>query len=300
MKTQTHSLFELLDHIQKELQKSHSDAALCKQYAWWLLEHITKKTRTELVTHHTITLSCEQESELKELLQQIIHEQMPIQYALGSVPFLGLTITVKPPILIPRPETEQWCYELIERIKKSSHEPRYILDLCTGSGCIALALAQSFPNAQVIGVDINHDAIELARHNSVQNKINNVQFIASDLYQEVPRALRFDLIVSNPPYISRHEAATLSFSVTAWEDPRALFADNHGYALLEAIIKETSHWLASDSRTTPQLCVECGYQQSEQLRILFHKAGYKSIDSFIDDAGHHRAIYGTRYEHEQS
>src|SRR3990172_12402270 len=114
---------------------------LCQQYAWWILQAVCEKTKTELISADTVMLNNAQKEQLDQWIQQIVEEKMPLQYLLGSVPFAGCDILVQPPTLIPRPETEEWCLHIIEHLQLLNNKKIKILDLATGSGCIAIALA---------------------------------------------------------------------------------------------------------------------------------------------------------------
>ena len=160
-----------------------------EQEAWWLVQKITSKNKSFLLLNRTIQLTSDQEITLFKWVNERINKK-PLQYILGSVPFCNLDILVKPPILIPRPETEEWSSDLI---KKLPNIPLNILDLCSGSGCITLALTKALPKARVIGLDIEQEAIDLALENKRHNDIHNVDFIKSDLYEAVHHKT-FDLI----------------------------------------------------------------------------------------------------------
>jgi len=285
----------LIAALSKQLAAAYSDLALCQQYAWWMSEHILERSRTALLAQQKITITAAQQQEIARWVDLIINQHMPIQYLLGSVPFGDLDILVKAPILIPRPETEEWCLTLIKQIKTNGYQPRTILDLCTGSGCIALACAQAFPEATIYATDINPNAITLAQQNALHNNITNVQFLVSDLYSAVPTTIKFDLIISNPPYIGEHERPTMDRSVTAWEDAKALFADDAGYALIAKIIQQAPAHLNITNAVQPQMCLEIGYQQKERTSALYQEAGFKNIGALQDDNNHYRAIYGTYY-----
>ncbi len=154
------------------------------QQAWWVIEKITGKTEADLVAHENLELTKEQQDKLNLFIEKA-KQHYPLQYLLESVPFLDLDILVKPPVLIPRPETEEWVGDLIDSLEKYKKSSFKILDLCSGSGCIALALAKNFPNSFVYGIDISQNCIDLANKNKILNKISNAEFILSDLYQNL-------------------------------------------------------------------------------------------------------------------
>ncbi|MCK4517232.1 peptide chain release factor N(5)-glutamine methyltransferase [Candidatus Babeliales bacterium] len=246
------------------------------QEAWWIIQSIIKKTRAQLLVTREITLSDAQEKKLSILIDRRTNKREPIQYLLGSVPFCGLTISVKQPILIPRPETEEWCTKLIYELQYI-RSPLKILDLCTGTGCIALALAKAFPTATVIGVDIDEDAIKLAKKNAVDNKINNVEFKLSDLFSAVQKE-KFDIIVGNPPYLSPIEWESLPLDVKAWEAQKALIGGKDGLELYRKIAQEAPKFLTARVspfkmvRKPPRIALEIGFRQYEDVHTLMKEA----------------------------
>lgn len=266
----------------------HQEMAL--EYAWSLLEQATKQSKAQLLTHEQIAVSDAQRMWLEDAVDRIVEQHEPLAYILKSVPFLDLIIEVEPPVLIPRPETEEWVSKIIEHLLTAQRratllpqpgrfnrlltwlqprKPFTILDLCTGSGCIALAFAKAFPKSTVFATDISAQALILAQRNAKRNNISNVVWLNSDLFKNVPPSLRnsVDLIVANPPYISEDAFETLDLSVKNWEDPQALVAPDNGYALIERIIAESSQWLKSGARkagSPPQLCIEIDASQGKR------------------------------------
>jgi release factor glutamine methyltransferase len=154
------------------------------QQAWWLLEFVTSKQRIEL-QFSSKKLTTEEQASLNIYIEEIAIQKKPLAYILGWVPFLDLKLMVMPPTLIPRLETENWVYTLIESIKKNKFDQLTILDIGTGSGCIALSLAHAFPSALVYGIDISESALTLAQKNAQYNNITNVQFLYSNLFDPI-------------------------------------------------------------------------------------------------------------------
>lgn len=261
---------QFIKQLANALVPTYHDQDAASGNAWRLLEHVTKKSRTQLMTQKELTLTEEQEQLLNQWIEQIIQEHKPIQYVIGSVPFLNIELLVAQPVLIPRPETEEWCNQLIETYKNSAHPAinGTILDLCTGSGCIALSLAKAFPHAHIYGTDISVEAIALAQQNAKHNDIHNVTFLLSDVFAQVPH-IKFDLIAANPPYIAPDEYQYLSDSVINWEDKRALTSDDGGLAITEQIIASCESFLTYSD--VPNLWMEIGYQQGQRASELFEK-----------------------------
>jgi len=271
------------------IKKIVTESGLSTQEAWWLLESITQKQKeTLLIQKYECT--AEEVAKIDESIKKIKDESIPLAYLIGNVPFGELIINVKPPTLIPRPETEEWVYTLIDQLQPHKTEITSILDLGTGSGCVALALAHAFPQAQVTATDINPQALALAQENADQNKIKNITFIESNLFQQVPQR-KFDLIVSNPPYIAPSYKETLDKSVTNWEDHGALFAPGKGLELIEKMIKELPNFLSSTKLPT-KFVVECDPEQIETIINLCKEHnlnGHALLDSF----GNQRTVWAS-------
>jgi len=208
----------------------------------------------------------------------------PLQYVLGKTPFHDLVLTIDRRVLAPRPETEQ----LVERIReRTESEPKRILDLGTGSGAIALALAQIYPRAAVIGVDSESGAIEVARANARSNSLEpRVEFIESDWFDQIDPGDRFDLIVSNPPYLSEREWSEAPPEVREHEPRSALVAGDGGYGALEIILE------AARDRIEPggRLFLETGMNQHARLMTTAHALGYLEIESIRDWSGRDRFL----------
>lgn len=282
----------LIQDITNRLQAAYNDQILCNQYAWWLLEALTKKNRAHLIDKATLELTSHQQETLASWLKKLIDEQFPLQYLLGSVPFCAIEILVEPPVLICRPETEEWTMRLINKLHKIMDSKITILDLCTGSGCIAIALAKALPNAQIIASDIEDHALRLAEKNCRHNRTSNVTVVKSDLFESIPKDLKFDMIVGNPPYIAPEEWPDLEPSVKNWEDKRALVAWNHGLQVIANIIQQAPAFLKPNDELEnsgiSQVVLEIGFRQAGRVKELFDQAGYCHIEIEKDLEGKDR------------
>jgi release factor glutamine methyltransferase len=211
----------------------------------------------------------------------------PLQYILGYTEFYGLKINVGSGVLIPRPETEL----LVEEAKKiiSKFEIRIsnfkFLDLCTGSGCLAITLAREFPEAQVYGTDTSEVAIRYAKENAELNQIKNVTFKKGSLFEPV-KDFKFDLIVSNPPYIRRNDIESLQPEIKDWEPVEALDGGENGLDYYRAIIHEVRNYLNEGGC----LLLELGVSQSDEVRKMSEDAGFINISLVKDYAGIERII----------
>lgn len=293
---ETKKIDSLIREIEKSLSPISPDTMLCHQYAWWTLQAITGKDQAHLLAQDEITLTRAQEEKLRNWIDRMVNQNEPIQYLLGSVPFNDIEILVQPPTLIPRPETEEWVINVIAQLKKLKNQCITILDLCSGSGCIALAIAQALPNSTVFATDISEEAILLARHNAQHNKIKNVTFVHTDLFDALPTDTLFDLIVSNPPYISMSEFQELDSSVSSWEDPQALVAADDGLAIINDIIEIAPDFLQDNAEMKqldiPQLVIEIGYTQAHKTIDLLQSFGFAKARIIKDLEGKDRVAYG--------
>ena len=236
------------------------------------------------------------------LIQQMINrrsEREPLQYILGSVDFMGLNIEVGEGVLIPRPETELMAehaiktiinYELQITNRDSLPVTRYsslsILDLCTGSGCLALAIAKEFPESEVIGCDNSEDALNRAKRNAEINKVENVKFIQGDLFNPVSNKDPFDMIISNPPYIKTEDIKGLQPEVRDWEPLMALDGGTDGLDYYRLIIPESTQYLKNNGI----VMFEHGDGQSDDIAAILDEKGFEEIEMIKDYSGKERVI----------
>ena len=290
------SITTLIADISKRLHTEYRDPVLMRQTAWWLIEALTNLTQTQLIAQQELELSIVQQKQLDVWITELTSLHKPLQYILGTVPFADLEIVVKPPILIPRPETEEWVLNLIKQLQPYKNQKFSILDIGTGSGCVALALAKALPNASVTAVDIDPHALDLACTNAHHNKIHNIAFLESDVYSGLKPHDTYDLIVSNPPYITQEEWKELDPSVTQWENPDALLALDNGLAVIERIINGAQKHLNPDSELhinhMPRLIIEIGYAQGPKVQTLMKQIGFHHVDILKDLEGKDRVVAG--------
>ncbi len=267
--------------VKNKLNNHYKNELLADQYAWWTLEEILEKTKTTLLVEKEIFISDEQKKQIESWIHKLTKENMPIQYLIGYVEFLDLKLFVKSPTLICRPETEELCDFLIAHLKKLANKNITILDIGTGSGCIALSLAKHIPTATIWAVDISKQALELAKKNAAENNIKNVTFLESNIFKRLPADIKFDIIISNPPYITEHAWQNLEKTVKNWEDKGALAAEKDGLAIIEKIILKAPSYLKSNQELLdnkiPNLLLEIGHQQSNAVVNLCKNSGFNNI-----------------------
>ena len=246
-------------------------------------------------------ISQEQISEIEEFLKRRSKRE-PLQYILGYTEFHGLKIKVARGILIPRPETELLAEEAIkvvkiQRINASSPPPPplgkggmgggvAILDLCTGSGCIALALAKEFPYAEAYGTDSSQVAMAYAKENAAINGIKNATFLRGNLFEPVKKPATFNLIVSNPPYIKKNDIKMLQPEIKDWEPAEALDGGEDGLDYYRVITPESKRYL----REGGYLMFELGMEQADAVRKMVEDAGFIDISAIKDFAGIERIL----------
>lgn len=212
----------------------------------------------------------------------------PMQYIIGETDFFDLKLKVDRRALIPRPETEL-LLELVTA--RQIRPPDTLLDLGTGSGAIALGLARHFPGAAVTAVDLSEEALALARENAAAAGLaGRVTFVRSNWFADLPPALRFDLIVANPPYLSAEETAQAQPEVNVHEPASALTAGEGGLADLRAILAGAPRFLAAGG----WLALETGIAQHAELARLATEAGFTRTESLPDLTGRDRFLLAWR------
>lgn len=286
-KAETTTILKLQKEIALLFQALAPHIIQPEQEAWWLLQHIFSQT-TE-ACYNPIFLNEHSKNTLKQALLERVFLKKPLAYILGNVTFCDLTIKCVPPILIPRPETEDIVLEVIKQLQKLHTEPVKILDLCSGSGCISLALAAAFPNFFITGVDIDPTAISLAEKNQSALNLKNVTFIESNLFEQLPNQ-KFDIIISNPPYICPTQKTNLSEEVSAWESPLALFAEENGLALYKSIISNCHNFLTFNQGLPFHLILEISPEQETFLNNFINKNLHTQTQIFVDIFGRKRAL----------
>jgi len=294
--SRTDNAITFIHEIEQQLHTIYEDPTLCRQYAWWILEDITRHQKEELLTDHIIQLNDQQQETLNQWIDKLVRENIPLQYLIGAVPFNDIEILVKTPVLIPRPETEEWTVRLIKQLKQLTNQELIILDIGTGSGCIALALANALPRSTIYATDITEKALELAQKNALHNGITNVQFIKTDIFDGLPHDLHFDLIVSNPPYITQHEWDNLDKSITQWENKKALVANHEGLSVIEIIIKQACCFIKPNEelkeKKFPNVILEIGYEQGSAVTKLMENTHFSNIEIEKDLEGKDRVVSG--------
>jgi release factor glutamine methyltransferase len=250
-----------------------------------LLAFALQRDRAWLVAHGTRALS-PGEAERFFILAKRRRDGEPVAYLTGIREFWGLSLIVTPNVLIPRPETETVVEQALKRVRDEG--PVRILELGTGSGAIALALARERRSADIVATDVSEPALRVARANARRLGVFNVQFVLADWYAELdPASPMFDLIVSNPPYIGATDRH-LGQGDVRFEPRVALTPGGDGLSSLATIVAGARQRLLPGGF----LLVEHGYDQAERVRAMFAAAGFTDIESARDLAGISRVVGG--------
>jgi len=317
----------------------------------YCMQHVLDCSWSEVFMRHEQLLDTSAQQHFLRILQRLVDEHKPLAYELGTIPFLDCTITVKPPVLIPRQETENWCSEVIaliqfqedslelsvekqimqgplasacsdideknnifdaqlqqqnsaidkdnnknstgkrsSKVHSDSKNP-VIIDMCTGSGCIGIAIARAIKKAHIYAADISSHACGLALTNAVYNDVSNITILRSDLFSELMH-LRgsVDYIVSNPPYVSYGEWLLVEPSVREWEDYHALVAPDEGFLYIRAIIECARLFLRKRECVMPRVWIEIGAAQGERALLIAHMAGFEQSSILQDLSGRARVL----------
>lgn len=267
---------ENLEYAIKKLKEN--DIEECSLKAKLLLSYVLIKPKEFLIINQEKKLSEEEQEKFYRLLEQMI-DNVPLQYLVNKQEFYGIEFFINENVLIPQPDTEILVEEVINISNRENKKE--ILDMCTGSGAIAIALSKNIKNANIIATDISDKALEIAKKNDKENKIN---FIKSDMFENLKNK-KFDVIVSNPPYIKTDIIKTLSKEVQK-EPMLALDGGKDGLNFYRIIINNADKHLNSNG----YLCLEIGDDQKEEVVQLLKQKKYKEIYSKKDLSGNDRIV----------
>jgi len=248
------------------------------------LSFVYRSLKNLSFTDFVLTLQQEVTEEEKQFVEEIfkkLAEHIPAQYIIGHAEFFGMELKVDERVLIPRPETEELVeFILAENLKDNLK----VLDIGTGSGAIALALAKNRPDWSVTAADISQDALDLSLENANAQNLN-LSFIKSDCFSEI--SSKYDIIVSNPPYISREDQEEVGLNVLHSEPHLALFADEDGLAIYRRIAEDSKDYLNDGGK----IYLEIGYKQGQNVPALFmENLPEKRVRTLKDQFGQDRMV----------
>lgn len=247
-----------------------------------LLDAVCQVTRNDVLVHGEVELDEDLVTVYKDALKKRC-THIPLQHITGVQNFMGLDFMVNEHVLIPRFDTEI----LVEEVMKFLHDGFSILDMCTGSGCILLSLLKYSNDCKGVGVDISAEALAVANKNKEKLGIE-VSFIESNLFEQVTG--KYDIIVSNPPYIRSDVIPTLMEEVREHEPILALDGTEDGLFFYRKIVEESPDYLNGGG----MLFFEIGYDQAEDVSRIMEEAGYKDVTVVKDFAGLDRVVYGRK------
>jgi release factor glutamine methyltransferase len=280
---QTWTIGRLLDWTADFLAKKGSEYPRLDTEV--LLAHTLDCRRIELYTRYDEPASDEARVRFRALVRQRV-EGCPVAYLVGRKEFFALEFEVSPAVLIPRPESEFVVMECL-RLAKDVPRPR-VLDLGTGSGNIAIAVAQQHAGVQATAIDLSPDALTLAARNAARHGVaERVRFLAGDLYAPLPANERFDFVLSNPPYIAREQLDQLPVGVRHYEPRLALDGGPGGYVVFERLLAQAGEYLEPGG----SLIVEIGAPQEGPARQRIEANGsFELAETIHDYSGHPRVL----------
>ena len=280
----------LLDKSVQYLEKN--DIQEGKLIAEIVFSHVLNIDRMMLFTKYRDDVEDEEIEKIRYFIQKIGREKFPVQYLLNEQEFYGRKFYVDKGVLIPRQDTEILVEKMIDTLKdkvlKNEIHPK-ILDIGVGSGIIGITAALEIESSYVLGVDISDKALETAQKNKEILKVSNIKFLKYDLFENV-EFREFDMIVSNPPYISLNEVGIMSDDTLLHEPSEALFAENDGLYFYYEICQKASDYLADFG----YLLFEIGYKQGKNVAKIMASSGFKNIEVVKDLAGLDRVVIGQK------
>ncbi|OLQ85237.1 protein-(glutamine-N5) methyltransferase, release factor-specific [Vibrio ponticus] len=279
----TNSVENTLKRATQQLQESGSDSPSLD--AAVLLCHALDKPRSFLMTWPEKELSVQELAPFEALLARRLTGE-PVAYIVGEREFWSLPLEVSPTTLIPRPDTERLVELALDKAFACDGD---ILDLGTGTGAIALALASEMPTRRVVGIDLMEEAQQLASRNAKRLAINNAEFLAGSWFEPLQAGTQFAVIVSNPPYIEENDPHLTQGDVR-FEPLSALVAAEQGLADIRHITNNARQFLSNDG----WLLFEHGYDQGLAVREIFTEMGYQDVETF-QDYGHNDRVTLGRY-----
>jgi release factor glutamine methyltransferase len=282
MSNDTWTLGRLLDWTTKFLKEKQAETP--RLDAEVLLGFTVGCPRIQLYTRFDEPAGDQVRATYRELVKQRV-EGCPVAYLVGYKEFYNLRFAVSPAVLIPRPETELLVLEAI-RLAKTLPQAR-IVEIGTGSGAVAVTLAKHLPQLQITSTDVSGAALALAQRNAKTHGVaERIRFLEGDLFAALPAGEKFDLIVSNPPYIATEQIAALTPTVVKYEPRLALDGGSHGVEVIEKIATQAPAWLAPNG----YLLLEIGADQGLVVPEFLKQRGWQGVTMFPDHAGLPRVV----------
>ncbi len=293
---ETWTIQKLLNWVTQYLTDKSIDSP--RLSAELLLSHILGLKRIELYTQYNQPVAKQELEKLRELVKRAGGHE-PIAYLVGKTEFYSMEIIVTPDCMIPRPETELLVQRAVEFLR-TRNGIQFICDLCTGSGCIAVAIAKNYPNVRIIATDICDAALAVAVKNVEMHCLQDkIKLLSGDLFDPIIPQLdvgKFDLIVCNPPYVSAAEYEKLDKNVRDYEPRLALYAGDDGMDIYRRIIEKVDQFLKPDAA----LMMEIGYAQGQTIKEMLEQTGiFAEIKIEKDSHNNDRIASAKRYSLDQ-
>ena len=277
----------LLDKSVSFLEKNEIPEARLKTEI--IFSNVLGIERMMLFTKYRDEIDEEKKNKIREYIHKIGKEKFPIQYLLNEQEFYGRSFYVDKGVLIPRLDTEVLVEKALNILNEESIEEPKVLDIGVGSGVIGITIALEVPTSKVMGVDISEKALEISSKNKKILKAGNIKFIKSDLFENIEYK-KFNMIVSNPPYISSDETDVMSEDALLHEPSEALFAGSEGLYFYNSISKKAMEYLDENG----YLLFEIGYKQGEIVAKMMETYGFKNVEIIKDLAGNDRVVVGQK------
>ncbi|MEK6616380.1 MAG: peptide chain release factor N(5)-glutamine methyltransferase [Bacteroidota bacterium] len=281
-------------HLFRDELKNLYSAEEIENFIFFSMNEYLGFTRRHLQLNATQSLGEKETERFKTILTQL-KNHTPIQYILGHTEFYGLKIKVNEHVLIPRPETEELVEEIIQGARDKGQGTN-ILDIGTGSGCIAIALKKNIPDATISALDISDEAILIAKANAILNQ-TQINFLQADILQLNNSLIHplnnFDIIVSNPPYVRLSEKEKMNKNVLDYEPHLALFVnDNDSLVFYKAIADFALQNLSSNGK----LYFEINEALGSEVKNLLKEKGFRNVEIKRDMSGKDRIVSGSRFQ----
>ena len=281
------NLKSLIDKSTAYLEKNNiNEARLITEI---IFSHVLNVDRMLLFTLYKTEVKKEKLNKIRNYIQKIGKEKFPLQYLLNEQEFYGRKFYVNKGVLIPRQDTEVLVEEAIKILKKDKIQNPKILDIGTGSGVIGLTVALEIPDSKVMGTDISEKALEISEKNKKLLNVENIKFFKSNLFENIEYK-KFDMIISNPPYISDNEIGVMSEDTLLHEPDEALFAENNGLFFYYEICRNGMNYLQNNG----YLLFEIGYRQGKVVKEIVKKAGFKNVNIIKDMQNNDRVVAGQK------
>lgn len=281
------TIIDLINEGQRILEDKNIENARFE--AEVILMNILKYNKSKLILNYK---ECIEDAQVNRFIEYINIRltRKPLQYIIGNQEFMGLQFEVNEDVLIPRQDTEVLVESVLQFLDNSN--ATNVMDICTGSGCIPISLCYYNKDIKCVGIDISSKALTVARKNAIYNKVEDrIDFINNDLIDNYESQIKYDVIISNPPYIRTSDMDTLMTEVKDYEPSLALDGGEDGLIFYRRISEDASKYLAEGGK----IFFEVGYDQAYEVSSILKQYGYKDIEIVKDLCGINRVVIANYY-----